>query len=111
MTLSRSDASRQLEGAGLRAKRALGQNFVVDANTVRRIARLARIDQSSRVIEIGAGSSIGTMRALSERLAVQKAGYLIRINPREPEIPAEVPGKGIALGAREALHRLAEHIQ
>ncbi|MSZ32022.1 MAG: 16S rRNA (adenine(1518)-N(6)/adenine(1519)-N(6))-dimethyltransferase, partial [Actinobacteria bacterium] len=39
MTLSRADASRQLEGAGLRAKRALGQNFVVDANTVRKIAR------------------------------------------------------------------------
>lgn len=65
MTLSRSDASRQLEGAGLRAKRALGQNFVVDANTVRRIARLARIDQSSRVIEIGAGLGSLTL-ALAE---------------------------------------------
>jgi len=63
------------------------------------------------IIEIGAGSSIGSMRALSERLAVQRAGYLIRINPREPEIPAPVHGTGIALGAREALHRLAEHIQ
>ena len=55
MTLSRSDASRQLEGAGLRAKRALGQNFVVDANTVRKIARLANVDNHGHVLEIGAG--------------------------------------------------------
>ena len=54
MTLSRADTNRLLESASLRAKRALGQNFVVDPNTVRRIARLARIDQHSHVIEIGA---------------------------------------------------------
>ena len=65
MTLSRSDASRQLEGAGLRAKRALGQNFVVDPNTVRRIARLAGIDQHPHVLEIGAGLGSLTL-ALAE---------------------------------------------
>lgn len=65
MTLSRSDASRQLDDAGLRAKRALGQNFVVDANTVRRIARLARVDEHSKVIEIGAGLGSLTL-ALAE---------------------------------------------
>ena len=65
MTLSRADASRQLDGAGLRAKRALGQNFVVDANTVRRIARLADIDGHGRVLEIGAGLGSLTL-ALAE---------------------------------------------
>ena len=65
MTISRSDASRQLDGAGLRAKRALGQNFVVDANTVRKIARLANIDGHPRVLEIGAGLGSLTM-ALAE---------------------------------------------
>ena len=65
MTLSRSDASRQLDGAGLRAKRALGQNFVVDANTVRRIARLANIDDHPHVLEIGAGLGSLTL-ALAE---------------------------------------------
>lgn len=65
MTLSRSDASRQLEGAGLRAKRALGQNFVVDPNTVRRIARLANIDGHGHVVEIGAGLGSLTL-ALAE---------------------------------------------
>ena len=65
MTLSRSDASRQLEGAGLRAKRALGQNFVVDPNTVRKIARLANIEGHGHVVEIGAGLGCLTL-ALAE---------------------------------------------
>lgn len=65
MTLSRTDASRQLDGAGLRAKRALGQNFVVDANTVRKIARLAQIDGHPHVLEIGAGLGSLTL-ALAE---------------------------------------------
>jgi 16S rRNA (adenine1518-N6/adenine1519-N6)-dimethyltransferase len=65
VTLSRTDASSQLDGAGLRAKRALGQNFVVDANTVRRIARLADVENHPHVLEIGAG--LGSLRlALAE---------------------------------------------
>ena len=70
MTLSRADASRQLEGAGLRAKRALGQNFVVDANTVRKIARLANIDNHRHVLEIGAG--LGSLT-----LALAETGALV----------------------------------
>ena len=65
MTLSRGDASRQLDSAGLRAKRALGQNFVVDPNTVRRIARLAGVGPGDRVVEIGAGLGSLTL-ALAE---------------------------------------------
>lgn len=65
MTLSRGDASQQLDGAGLRAKRALGQNFVVDPNTVRRIARLADVKAGDRVLEIGAGLGSLTL-ALAE---------------------------------------------
>jgi 16S rRNA (adenine1518-N6/adenine1519-N6)-dimethyltransferase len=40
---------------GLRPSRALGQNFVTDPNTVRRIARLAGVGTGDHVIEIGAG--------------------------------------------------------
>jgi len=53
--LGRAELRRLLEAEGLEPRRSLGQNFVVDPNTVGRIARLARIGPGDRVIEIGAG--------------------------------------------------------
>lgn len=55
MTLTRAHASAQLTEAGLSPRRALGQNFVVDPNTVRRIARLSGVGPGDHVVEIGAG--------------------------------------------------------
>lgn len=49
---------------GVAPSRALGQNFVVDANTVRRIARLADIGPGSRVLEIGPGLGSLTLALL-----------------------------------------------
>jgi 16S rRNA (adenine1518-N6/adenine1519-N6)-dimethyltransferase len=49
-------ALRQLlETHGLEPRRALGQNFVADPNTVRRIARLAGVGPGDPVVEIGGG--------------------------------------------------------
>ncbi len=53
--LGAADVRRLLEQHGLRPSRALGQHFVADPNTVRRIARLAEVGSASRVVEIGAG--------------------------------------------------------
>jgi 16S rRNA (adenine1518-N6/adenine1519-N6)-dimethyltransferase len=55
VTLTRTQAAALLEAHGLAPSRALGQNFVVDPNTVRRIARLAGVGPGDRVVEIGAG--------------------------------------------------------
>lgn len=55
MTLTRSQTVALLAEHGLQPRRALGQNFVADPNTVRRIARLAEVGPGDRVIEIGAG--------------------------------------------------------
>ena len=65
MTLTRAHASDQLRDAGLSPRRALGQNFVVDANTVRRIAKLSGVGPGDHVIEIGAGLGSLTL-ALAE---------------------------------------------
>jgi 16S rRNA (adenine1518-N6/adenine1519-N6)-dimethyltransferase len=65
VTLSRRQAADLLEQAGLAPKRSLGQNFVVDPNTVRRIARLARVGPGDHVVEIGAGLGSLTL-ALAE---------------------------------------------
>jgi 16S rRNA (adenine1518-N6/adenine1519-N6)-dimethyltransferase len=52
---TRSDLTALLKAHGLKPSRALGQNFVVDPNTVRRIARLAEVGPGDQVLEIGAG--------------------------------------------------------
>ena len=65
MTLSRRDVSDLLARHGLRPSRALGQNFVADPNTVRRIARLAEVGEGDQVVEIGAGLGSLTL-ALAE---------------------------------------------
>jgi 16S rRNA (adenine1518-N6/adenine1519-N6)-dimethyltransferase len=44
-----------LAAHGVRPSRALGQNFLADANTARRIVRLAEVHPGDRVIEVGAG--------------------------------------------------------
>ncbi|MCX7621648.1 MAG: 16S rRNA (adenine(1518)-N(6)/adenine(1519)-N(6))-dimethyltransferase RsmA [Acidimicrobiales bacterium] len=55
MTLTRSQVRAQLASLGVSPSRALGQNFVVDPNVVRRIARLAGVGPGDHVVEIGAG--------------------------------------------------------
>ena len=65
MTHSRSDVQRLLGDHGLAPSRALGQNFVVDPNTVRRIVRLAGVAAGTPVVEIGAGLGSLTL-ALSD---------------------------------------------
>ena len=65
MTLSGADVRRLLDQHGLAPSRARGQNFVVDPNTVRRIARLAEVGAGDRVVEIGAGLGSLTL-ALAE---------------------------------------------
>jgi len=65
VTLSRPRVLGLLEANGLRPSRALGQNFVVDPNTVRRIARLAGVGSGDRVVEVGAGLGSLTL-ALAE---------------------------------------------
>lgn len=56
------------------------------------------------VVEMGAGTAIPTMRALSERLGRRRGVTVVRINPREPWIDA--PHLSIPDGALAALARI-----
>lgn len=65
MTHTRTQVTALLAEHDLGPSRALGQNFVVDPNTVRRIARLAAVGPEVPVVEIGAGLGSLTL-ALAE---------------------------------------------
>ena len=65
MTLSRPQVRDLLEANCISPSKSLGQNFVVDPNTVRRIARLAGVGPGDRVLEIGGGLGSLTL-ALAE---------------------------------------------
>lgn len=64
MTHSPTDLRALLDRYGLEARRALGQNFVVDPNTVRRIAELSGAGPGDPVVEIGPGLGSLTLALL-----------------------------------------------
>ena len=91
MTHSRPVRRDLLARHGLAPRRDLGQNFVVDPNTVRRIAALARLSPGDRVIEIGAGLGSLTL-ALAETGAHVTAVEVDRgVVPVLREVVAELP--------------------
>jgi 16S rRNA (adenine1518-N6/adenine1519-N6)-dimethyltransferase len=98
VTLSRADASRQLDGAGLRAKRALGQNFVVDPNTVRRIATLAAVGPGDDVLEIGAGLGSLTIALAETGARVTAVEIDTSLLPLLTENVGHLPGVTVVQG-------------
>lgn len=66
---------RDLAGRlGLRPTKSWGQNFVVDAGTVRKIVRAARVRPGERVVEVGPGLgslTLGLLEAGAEVVAVE----------------------------------------
>ncbi len=66
MTLTRTEVRDLLDRYQISPKRSLGQNFVVEPNTVRRIAELAEIEIGDQVLEIGPGLGSLTL-ALEDR--------------------------------------------
>jgi 16S rRNA (adenine1518-N6/adenine1519-N6)-dimethyltransferase len=74
--LSPTDVRGLLAAHDLRPSRALGQNFLADPNTARRIVRLAGVGPGDRVLEVGPG--IGSLTvALAE--AVSPSGEVLAL--------------------------------
>jgi len=69
----------------------LGQNFVVDANTVRKIVHVARVQASERVVEVGPG--LGSLT-----LAILEAGAFVTAVEIDHRLAARLPETARAHG-------------
>ncbi|MEU4826526.1 16S rRNA (adenine(1518)-N(6)/adenine(1519)-N(6))-dimethyltransferase RsmA [Actinomadura sp. NPDC023710] len=89
---------RELAGRlGIRPTKTLGQNFVIDANTVRRIVRAAELDPDDVVIEVGPGLGSLTLALLPKVRRV----VAVEIDPAlAAELPATAAAREPDLAAR-----------
>ena len=70
------------------------------------LSGLAKASAKLVVIELGAGSAIATVRHTSERVVDRIGGMLIRINPREHNVPSG--HIGLPFGAAEGMQRICD---
>lgn len=101
MTLSPRQVRELLDAHGLAPSRALGQNFVADPNTVRRMARLADVGAGDRVVEIGPGLGSLTLALVetgAEITAVEVDRHLLA------PLRALVEPHGVRVVHGDALH-------
>ncbi|OBJ54216.1 16S rRNA (adenine(1518)-N(6)/adenine(1519)-N(6))-dimethyltransferase RsmA [Mycobacterium sp. 1423905.2] len=68
--LGRTEIRRLAKELDFRPRKSLGQNFVHDANTVRRIVTLAGVGRSDEVLEVGPGLGSLTLALLDRGAAV-----------------------------------------
>ena len=74
----------------------LGQNFVVDANTVRKIVTAASVTESDRVVEVGPGLGSLTLAILETGASVTAVEIDHRLAAR---LPATAAAHGVPAGA------------
>jgi 16S rRNA (adenine1518-N6/adenine1519-N6)-dimethyltransferase len=82
---------------GVTPTKKLGQNFVIDANTVRRIVRVAGIEAGDSVVEIGPGLgslTLGLLEAGASVVAVEIDGRLAEQLPMTVGVQADAPEAG-----------------
>ncbi len=88
--------------AGVRPTKTLGQNFVLDAGTVRKIVRQADVTAGETVVEVGPGLgslTLGLLEAGADVVAVEIDPVLARLLPGT--VAAHVPGLVVGPGRDE----------
>jgi 16S rRNA (adenine1518-N6/adenine1519-N6)-dimethyltransferase len=95
--LGPADIRRIAARLGLRPSKRLGQNFVTDAGTVRRIAALAGVRRDDVVVEVGPGFGSLTLPLL----AVAGRVVAVEVDPAlAAELPRTVAARAPGLAAR-----------
>jgi len=92
--LGATEIRRLAEELGIRPTKTLGQNFVIDGNTIRRIVATANVSPDETVLEVGPGLgslTLGIMDAAAKVVAVEIDPPLAK---RLPQTIAEMrPGR------------------
>ncbi|GMA96076.1 hypothetical protein GCM10025881_29000 [Pseudolysinimonas kribbensis] len=88
----------------LQPTKKLGQNFVIDANTVRRIVRTAGVQPGDEVLEVGPGLGSLTLGLLETGARVTAVEIDTRLATRLPETVAEfAPDAALTVITEDAL--------
>tara|TARA_Y100000768_G_scaffold135465_1_gene100866 strand:+ start:1875 stop:2705 length:831 start_codon:yes stop_codon:yes gene_type:complete len=79
MAIGKNDLKNIMEYYDLRPSKSLGQNFVVDPNTILKIIRAANIGKDEQILEIGPGlgSLTSQLSTTSKVVAIELDRYLI----------------------------------
>lgn len=96
--LSPSDVRTLTELLGIHPSKKWGQNFVVDAGSVRRITRIAGLEPGERVLEVGPG--LGSLT-----LALLESGAVVDAVEIDPALSAALPAT-VASRAPDEAHNL-----
>jgi 16S rRNA (adenine1518-N6/adenine1519-N6)-dimethyltransferase len=96
--LGRTEIRRLAKELELRPRKSLGQNFVHDANTVRRIVSTSGVGKADHVLEVGPG--LGSLT-----LALLDRGATVTAVEIDPVLAARLP-QTVAEHAHSAMHRL-----
>ena len=96
--LGAADIRRIADQAGIHPTKRLGQNFVIDPGTVRRIVRLAGVKPGQSVLEVGPG--LGSLT-----LGLLEAGCLVTADEIDSGLARRLP-QTVSERVPEALDRL-----
>ena len=79
MVIGKSDLKNIMEQHDLKPSKSLGQNFVVDPNTILKIIRAANIEKHQQILEIGPGlgSLTAQLSTTSKVVAIELDRYLV----------------------------------
>lgn len=89
---------------GIQPTKKLGQNFVIDPNTVRRIVRIAGVSEGERVVEVGPGLgslTLGILEAGASVVAVEIDARLAAQLPKTVELMQ--PGAALTVVTQDAM--------
>lgn len=75
---------------GIRPTKQWGQNFVIDANTVRKIARLSGVGPADQVVEVGPGLGSLTLALLEQAGGVTAVEIDPKLAARLPQTVGEI---------------------